>query len=47
MYGFAIRVVLGPGDDAGGGEGRGTGGRGGVGGVNCSSGMDVPSKILR
>ena len=39
MQGLAIRVVLGPGDDAGGGEGGGVGGRGG-GGMNWSYGMD-------
>ena len=42
--GFAIRVVLGLGNYAGGGEGGGVGGEGGW---NCSSGMDGSKTITR
>ena len=45
MEGLAIRVVLGLGDGAVGGEGRGGWGRGWVG--ICSSGMDGSKKIMR
>ena len=43
---FAIRLVLGLGDGADGGEGGGVKGRC-LGGVNCSSGMDGSRKIMR